>query len=70
MLRGFFESLYWKLSAVFLLLLTSVGGAYIVLTFSSSDYRQEPKGSSDSDRSHCGFGLLSSVCASTSLSVS
>jgi len=36
MLRGFVRSLYWKLSAVFLLLLTLVGAAYIFLTFSSS----------------------------------
>jgi hypothetical protein len=36
MLRGFFRSLYWKLSAVFLILLTFVGAAYIVLTFTSS----------------------------------
>ena len=33
----FFRSLYWKLSAVFLLLLTLVGSAYIYLTLFSSE---------------------------------
>lgn len=36
MLRGFFQSLYWKLSSVFLIVLTLVGAAYIFLTFSST----------------------------------
>jgi signal transduction histidine kinase len=36
MLRGFFRSFYWKLSAVFLIVLTLVGTAYIFLTFSST----------------------------------
>jgi signal transduction histidine kinase len=37
MLKGFFRSLYWKLSAVFLLLLVLVGAAYTYLTLFSSE---------------------------------
>ncbi len=37
MFRGFFRSLYWKLSAVFLVLLLFVGGAYTYLTLFSSE---------------------------------
>ncbi len=36
-MKVFFRSLYWKLSAVFLLLLTLVGNAYIYLTLFSSE---------------------------------
>lgn len=37
MLRRFFRSLYWKLSAVFLILLSLVGAAYIYLTLFSTE---------------------------------
>src|SRR5436309_6008183 len=37
MTRGFFRSLYWKLSAVFLVLLLFVGTAYTYLTLFSSE---------------------------------
>lgn len=37
MLRGFFRSLYWKLSAVFVVLLLLVGAAYTSLTLFSSE---------------------------------
>lgn len=37
MARGFFTSLYWKLSAVFLLLLLMVGAAYTYMTLFSSE---------------------------------
>lgn len=33
---GFFRSLYWKLSAVFLIILSLIGAAYILLSLSSS----------------------------------
>jgi signal transduction histidine kinase len=36
-IRGFFRSLYWKLSAVFLILLLLVGAAYTYLTLFSSE---------------------------------
>ena len=37
MLRAFFHSFYWKLSAIFLVLLTLVGSAYIALTLTQSE---------------------------------